>query len=491
MSAPVLRPYQSGLIQDVREELRTHRRVVLQAPTGSGKTVLTAHMIREAARRDRSAWFIVHRKELLDQTSAALWASDVSHGTIAGGRTITKDLVQVASIQTLVRRLERVQPPDLIIVDEAHHTAAASYRTVLDHCPRSYVVGLTATPCRTDGRGLDDLFEALVLGPSVQDLTARGYLAPYRIVAPPSALDLSGVHMRGGDYIRHELAAAVDRSTIVGDAVGHYRRYVAARANGRPPTCLVYCVSRAHARHVEEAYRAEGIDARYCAGDTPKAERDAIVDGFRRGVPPVIVSVDLFGEGLDVPGLFAVQLLRPTESLALHLQQIGRALRPESGKAYALILDHVGNTWRHGLPDDEREWTLEGARKRRKPTEETAPPIRVCEQCFAVYRVSLPACPVCGAVPPKSERRTGPDVVDGELQEIDAEEHRRRRRWEEGRAAATGLEALVILAIERGYKASWAGIRWALRSGTERGKAINEARKLFRQLTQEQEEIAV
>ena len=479
MSAPRLRDYQSDLIARVRAALRQHRRVVLQAPTGSGKTILTAHMIRTAALRGMSAAFLVHRKELLDQTSRALWESEVQHGVIAGGRTLTKDLVQVASIQTLSRRLDRVPAPSLLIVDECHHTAAKSYRDVLEAWPETYVVGLTATPARTDQRGLDDLFSAIVLGPTVQDLTAQGYLAPYRIFCPSQAIDLSSVHRRGGDFVRGELSEIVDKATIVGDAAGHYLRYVQARANGRPPTCLVYCVSRAHAHHVEEAYRAAGINARYCAGDTPKAERDAIVAGFRRGVPPVIVSVDLFGEGLDVPGLFAVQLLRPTESLTLHLQQCGRALRPEAGKEYALILDHVGNSLRHGLPDDERDWTLEGTRTRKKPGEETAPSIRVCERCFAVYRVSLPVCPVCGAAPPVSERRQGPEVVDGELQEIEAEQHRRLRKREAAMAAAEGLEALVLHAMKVGNKPAWAGIYHAARTGMDRGKAIGEARRIW------------
>jgi DNA repair protein RadD len=482
VSAPALRPYQATLIADVRAELRTHKRVVLQAPTGSGKTVLTAHMIREAARRGRSAWFMVHRNELLEQTSKALYYSDVPHGRIAAGCSMTKDPVQVASVQTLVRRLDRVDPPDLIVVDEAHHTVASSYRAILDHCPNAYVVGLTATPIRTDGTGLGDLFSGLVLGPSVQDLIAQGYLAPYRIVAPPSKVDLTGVHRRGGDYVRGELEAVVDRATIMGDAVEHYQKHVQRKANGRPPTCLTYCVSRQHAKHVEAAYRQAGVDARYCAGDTPKAERDAIVAGFRVGVPPVIVSVDLFGEGLDVPGLFAVQLLRPTVSLTLHLQQIGRALRPETGKDYALVLDHVGNTWKHGLPDDDRDWSLEGeARRKKKATDETAPGIRICDKCFAVYRITLPACPVCGAVP-EIKGRGGPEQVDGELEELDPEIHRQRRmrRIEEGRADT--LEALVSLALERGYKPGWAGIKYAVRHGSNRTAAIRQANRIARSM---------
>jgi DNA repair protein RadD len=490
MATPVLRDYQLRAINDVREALRHHRTVVLQSPTGSGKTVTMAHMMRTAADvNHKSAVFLVHRRELVDQASDALRSMDVEHGLISGGRSGTDDLVQVATIQTLVRRLDRIRAPDLIVIDEAHHTAAASYRKVLERWPDSYVVGLTATPCRTDQRGLDDLFNALVLGPSVSWLMDRGYLARYRVLAPPSDADVTGVHHRGGDYVRGELADVVDTPAVVGDAVAHYREFVRG-------SCLVYCVTRAHARHVEAAYRVAGIDARYCAGDTPAPERNAIVRGLRRGNPPVVVSVDLFGEGLDAPGLSAIQILRHTESLTLHLQMCGRVLRPEAGKDYALILDHVGNTLRHGLPDQDREWTLEGTRGGGKKSEDSGPAIRACEHCFAVYASTLPACPVCGAVPTVLPRM--PDEVDGKLKEIDQAEIQRRRqlRREEGMAASNGLEALVTLAIERGYSPAWAGIRQAIRAAhaqgrqqptpAERGRAIAEARRIHRELQQQE-----
>ncbi len=232
MAGPVLRDYQNELVRQTSVALRAWKHLILQSPTGSGKTVLTAHMMRTAAQRDMSSWFIVHRKELLEQTSEELWQSDVSHGVISAGRTPTIQPVQVATIQTLVRRLDQYKPPSLVIIDEAHHTAAASYRKVMEHCAESYVVGLTATPIRTDGRGLDDLFNGIVHGPSVKWLTEQGHLAPYRIVAPPSKIDLSDVHMRGGDYARGELEDAVDKQGILGDAVS---KAACQTADCRPP----------------------------------------------------------------------------------------------------------------------------------------------------------------------------------------------------------------------------------------------------------------
>lgn len=446
----------------------------MQSPTGSGKTVMIAHMIRTAADRGLTATFIVHRKELMEQTSEKLWALGVQHGVIAAGRTLTKDPVQVATIQTLARRVTKLPRPNLVVVDEAHHSVAPSYKGVLGLWKDAWQVGLTATPARTDGRGLSDMFDELVPGPSVAWLTERGYLAPYRAFAPRGpAPDLSGVHTRNGDYVREELEAVVDQVAIVGDAVDHYKRLVA------PRSCLVYCVSRRHAHHVEEAYRAAGIDARYCAGDTEPGERRRIIEGLRRGDPPVVVSVDLFGEGLDAPGLAAVQLLRPTASLILHLQQIGRALRPEEGKEHAIILDHVGNIKRHGFPDDEREWTLAG-RPKKKKDEEKKIALRTCDACLSIFKASLSACPHCGKRY-VAQPSMGPEVVEGELKEItDAERKQQRMALGMAVARASTLEQLVEIAKRYKYKAAWAGIRWSQKTGEELRACIRRAQAIWR-----------
>ncbi len=449
---PKLREYQTDTLNDVRTALRSHRRVLLQSPTGSGKSVMIAHMMRTSAQRGMRSWLICHRRELIDQLSEHLWSVGVSHGIIAAGKSHTHDPIQVASVQTLVRRLDKLPPPALLAIDEAHHATASTYRKIVEHCDRSWIVGLSATPQRTSGEGLDDIFDALVHGPTVSDLTSQGFLSPYRIIAPAKPIDLSGVHSRMGDYVKSELEAVVDQTELTGSAVAHYKKFVA------PHTCLVYCVSRAHAHHVNDAYLAAGIDSAYVAGDTPGPERTALVAGFKRGRPKVIVSINLFGEGLDAPGLRAVQLLRPTKSLILHLQQVGRALRIEEGKENAIILDHCGNSWIHGLPDDERDWSLEGRKK--KDSDESAPSLRHCPECFSIYRAILGACPLCGWEPV-----TVPHILeetDDELVEIDQLEHRRLRKREE--STARGLQALVELAVGRGYKRGWAARRQSFRS---------------------------
>lgn len=487
--ALTLRDYQSDVLDRTSAALRVHRSVILQSPTGAGKSVIAAYMIHTSQARGLSSWLVCHRRELLDQLSETLSAADVAHGAIAAGKSMTKEPVQVASIQTLVRRLHLLPPPDVLVIDECHHATAETYLTVIKHCMErrgghkgSWHVGLTATPARTDGRGLGDLYNAIVQGPSVSELIQRGFLSPFRIIAPPAPVDVGGVHVSRGDYVRGELATVVDQAEILGDAVQHYLDYVS------PGTCLVYCVNRLHARHVTEAYRAAGVDARYVAADISMDERHAVMTSFRRcGTPPVIVSVDLFGEGLDCPGLKAVQLLRPTQSLILHLQQIGRGLRIEEGKAALIILDHVGNTWRHGLPDDEREWKLETTRSR-GTAEDAGPALRHCPVCFAVFRASLGQCPQCGqSYQVEAEL---PTEDEGELQEIDAEKHRQKRakrqidQIEEWRAKE--LEDFVRIALDRGYKISWAGIRFAAKTDTdmEVKDAIREAYRIAKRVAE-------
>lgn len=483
-----LRPYQEHAIADVRASLRRHQNVLLTAPTGSGKGFLAAWMVRESANRGLRSWLIAHRTELIDQLSAELWKLGVPHGVVQGGRTMTKDPVQVCSAMTLVRRLDKLPPPHACYVDEAHHAKAKTWEKIIDHCENSWVVGLTATPVRTSGEGLDDIFDDLVVGPTVAELIEQGHLADYRLFCPPTAMDreaLGRVRVRGGDYAVGELEAIVDQSAVVGDAVRHYKKHVVGNTNGRPPTVLIYCVSRTHARHVEAAYKAAGIKAAYCGGDTPKEERDQIISDLRRGRLHAVASVSLFVEGLDVPGLSAVQMLRPTQSLGLWLQACGRALRPEKGKEYAIILDHVGASHQHGLPCQDRDWTLEG-RKKRRDDEDSGPSIRTCEECFAVFRAIEGACPLCGWKPERQERDAMPEEVEGELQEVDPKELRRRRRREE--AQADGLEDLVELAIERDYKISWAGIRHAIRQGHKPGspaarKYIVQAKRIAKERT--------
>ncbi len=443
-----LRDYQQALIADIRSQFRSMDRTVLvQLATGGGKTVTSAYMVKTAAERGRRCWWVVHRREIILQASRTFWSMEIPHSLVMGGAISDVDaMVQVGSVQTLARRLGKLPPPDLIIFDECHHMGAAQYQAIFEACPRAQIVGLTATPWRLDGRGLGAWFESMVQGPSVADLMERGALCDYRLYAP-SSTDVTGVATQGGDFKRDDLAKLMDKPSIVGDAVQHYQRLAAGKR------AIVFAVSIEHSRNVAAQFLSAGISAAHVDGSMDSGARDAIVADFTAGRIQVLSNADLFGEGFDVPAVEAVILLRPTQSLSLHLQQIGRALRPAEGKPHAIVLDHAGNAMRHGLPDDEREWSLED-RPKKKRGEKSEVPVKQCPKCFLVHSPA-PACPSCEHVYAVQSREI--EQVDGELEVVDLDAIRARKRTE--LKSARTLQELIELGKQRRYKypTAWAG----------------------------------
>lgn len=442
-----LRPYQESLIVDIRECFRTFdRSVLVQLPTGAGKTVTSAYMVNTASQRGRRCWWVVHRREIILQASRTFWNMEIPHALVMGGVVADPDaMVQVGSVQTMARRLDKMPAPDLIVFDEAHHIASNQYQAIYDAFPRAQIVGLTATPWRLDGRGLGQWFESMVQGPSVAALMEMGSLCDYRLFAP-SSTDVTGVGSQAGDYKRKDLAKVMDKPTIVGDAVAHYRKL----ANGK--RAIAFAVSIDHSRHVAAQFHAAGIPAAHVDGSMDTATRDAIVEDFAAGRLLVLSNADLFGEGFDVPAVEAVILLRPTQSLSLHLQQIGRALRPAEGKPHAIILDHAGNAMRHGLPDDDREWTLEDRPKKKKGAVSEIS-VKQCPDCYRVH-TPAPECPQCGHVYAAAPRQI--EQQEGQLEAVDLDAIRAKKK-EELKAART-IEDLIALGKSRGYRhpAGWA-----------------------------------
>lgn len=449
-----LRPYQIDMIDRTRAALKTHRSVLLQAPTGAGKTALSAFMTGTAVNRGLRTLFICHRVELVDQTGATFDKVGIAHAFCAAGRRFNAFApALICGIDTLKHRLQYVGKRDLIIWDEAHHTAAAGWRKVREHFPDAYHIGLTATPERLDGKGLDDLYQTMVPGPSVRSLIDDGYLCGYRAFAP-STPSMASVKKVMGDYHKGQLEEVMDGPTVTGDAIKHYRKF----ADGK--RAVVFCVSVKHSEHVAQRFRDAGIVAVSLDGTSDKTDRKRALDAFRRGEVKVLCNVDLFGEGFDLPAIEAAILLRPTQSLALYLQQVGRALRPSPGKDRAIVLDHAGNIAEHGLPDDEREWSLAGRKAR--PKTDVTERIRQCSACYAVHEPA-PVCPHCGFVYPTGKKAREVEEKDGELQEVDVDEFRRDRTREQGMAKS--LEDLVKLATARGYKSPE---RWAAHVFTAR-----------------------
>lgn len=456
-----LRPYQERMIVQARQELRSKRSICLVLPTGGGKGQMLSYLSRASADKGLRTLVIAHRVEICEQlvSNATDWG--VRFGRIMRGAPFAPTLapVQIGMAQTAVRRLDRMPKFDLIVIDEAHHAVVGQWRKIADHFPDAKLVGLTATPQRLDGKGLGGLFESLVVGPAMSDLIADGFLAQYRYFVPQDRLDTSGLHMRGGDYKREEVEELVNKPKIVGNAVDLYERHF----NGAP--CITFCASINHAHIVEEAYRARGWRVGVVTGEDHPDDRARTMAAFRALRLNVLISVDVISEGVDVPGAQGVQLLRPTASLTLFLQQVGRALRPKPDGSKAIILDHVDNASRHGLPDADREWSLAGRDKKADP-----PGVSMCDICG---RMAEPQNRVkvfrqcgerpCGFEPGENAGREDPDEVEGELEEVSELPFQKVdfRSFEEMiRGAATTQDA-IALAKQRTtkdgkpYKPAW------------------------------------
>jgi DNA repair protein RadD len=444
----MLRPYQSELSDKITQAWERGARDVLGVlPCGGGKSVLAASFLKN---EPAASVFIAHRAELVSGESLALARNGVRH-RIVGQKPLIRECsrlhiselhtsyvdpnarVTVASVDTLIN----YDPADpwfrsirLAITDEcAHLQKGNKWGRALDMFPNARGLGLTATPCRADGRGLgrdnDGVFDVMVEGPTVRDLILTGSLTPYRIYAPPSDLDLSAVPVAAaGDYSPKPLAVAVHKSGIVGDVVAHYLR-LATGLQG-----MTFCVDVESATETAAAFRAAGIPAEVVTGKTPPDLRNSIFRRFRAHEIRQLVGVDVFGEGTDVPDVGVISLARPTESYSLFVQQIGRVMRLSPGKVEAIVIDHVGNTLRHctlrtcaqtGKPYisiGEREWTLD-RRERGAAGKRDNPALRVCPSCLAAYeRVRGRTCPYCSATS-EPAGRSSPDQVDGDLSELD------------------------------------------------------------------------
>ena len=439
-----LRPYQADIIERTRAALTQHKCVLITSPTGSGKTALATLMLGNAAKKGRRSFFICHRVELIEQTAAAFEKSGISFGLIAAGmRPDPYQQVQICSVDTLKNRASNIQPPDFCVWDECHRVAAAGWSKLHGLYDKAYHIGLTATPERLDGQGLGKWFTYMVTGPTVKRLIEEGYLCDYKVYGVKKTPDFSGIKQKMGDYDIQAATALVDTPVITGDAISHYQRL----CNGK--RAVVFCLGVPHSRHVVEQFKSMGIPAEHVDGTTPREQRRETVNRFRKGETLVLCNVQIVHEGFDLADIEVVIMLRPTASLGLYLQMVGRALRPMKGKPYAIILDHVGNTKaeRHGLPCEEREWSLD-AKKRKKKGEDKSPGIRQCPQCFHVHYFA-PACPSCGFVYEIKNQRDI-EVIDGELVEVDKEQMQRARYQEQGRAQT--LDELVALGHARGYK---------------------------------------
>ena len=442
-----LRSYQIKAIESLRYSFNTKgkKSPLLVMPTGAGKTVVFAAISKAISQNEKNVLILVHRRELIDQASKKLKNIGVNHGVIAAKYESSQNNIQIASVQTLVRRLVTNSfKPHYIIIDEAHHSAAGSWRKIIEHFKDAYKIGCTATPIRLDGRGLADYFDDLIKGPGVAKLIKDKYLAPFKVFAPPLKINLDKVKTLGGDYQKKELEKQIDSADIIGDAVQQYKKH----ADGLP--AIAFCISIKHATDVCNKFKDAGYKAAIVHGEMKVDDRDKAIKGLGNGKIQILTSVDVISEGTDVPDVSAAILLRPTKSEGLYLQQVGRVLRPKPGKT-AIILDHVNSTRTHGFVDDQREWSLHSQKKKKKKGE-VAPHVETCKKCFATYKPT-PVCPVCGYQAENRERFIKQE--EGELEELKRKETEKQQQ-KLLIATAKTLEELEMVAKILGYKKGWA-----------------------------------
>jgi len=445
-----LRSYQTKAIDNLRYSFKNKgkKSPLLVMPTGAGKTVVFAAISKAISDNEKNVLILVHRRELIDQASKKLKAIGVDHGVIAAKYKSSQNNIQIASVQTLVRRLvTNTFNPNYIIIDEAHHAAAGSWQKIIEHFKDAFKIGCTATPIRLDGRGLADYFDDLVLGPGVAKLIQEKYLAPYKVFAPPLKINLDKVKTLGGDYQKQELEKEINSVDIIGDAVQQYKKH----ADGLP--AIAFCISIKHATDVCNKFKDAGYKAAIVHGGMKVEDRDTAIKGLENGNVQILTSVDVISEGTDVPDVSAAILLRPTKSEGLYLQQVGRVLRPKPDKT-AIILDHVNSTRTHGFVDDKKEWSLDSQKKKKKKGE-IAPNVETCKKCFATYKPT-PTCPVCGYQSENRERFIKQE--EGELEELKRKEEAETEKKQQKQLIATAktLEELEMVAKILGYKKGWA-----------------------------------
>lgn len=440
----VLRPYQIEAIDAVREAiLAGHKRILLVIATGGGKTTVASEIITKTVEKGGKALFIAHRRELVDQAKNRLAQFGVYAGVIMAGTLPSRPKpVNVASVPTLTRRHDRRPKANVLIVDEAHHSTAMGFRRLIEAYVEdgAYVIGLTATPYRTDDRPLGDIYDAIVAPISLKMLTEEGHLVPARYFGPK--VELGDIKVSKGDYDTTESYNAYNKRELYANTVGNYQRF----AHGTKAIC--FNINVAHSLETVAFFRAAGYRAEHVDGETPAMERSRTLDAFRRGEIDVLCNVNILTEGFDLPAIETVILNRPTKSRGLYMQMVGRGLRPAPGKVWCTVIDQGNNVRAFGPVENEPEPVLQQPPKREKV--QGVAPVKDCPQCETLVHLSATVCSNCGYVFPKEEKV----LAEAEFTEItggpvEVPEHL-QKPW-----AHLTPEELSELGRLKGYKLGW------------------------------------
>ena len=473
-----LRPYQTRAIDDLRKSVGSgYRSPVLVVPTGGGKTLIAADMIRSAVAKGKRCLFLAPRRELAFQTGEKLDWIGVPYGMIMAGADSYGDApVQIASVATLYRRgfdddgnphesrglfgnTVVLPPADLIVIDEAHANFSNMARKILDQYPDAIKIGLTATPARSDGRGLGEVYDDMVMGPAVPELIEGGYLVPMRYFAPSTA-DLTKVRVSKGDYVQADLSKAVQQPKLIGDVVTHWAEIASDRQT------VVFAVDRKHALALYNAFQACCVAVGYLDGETPNEERAATLRALESREIRVLCSVDVLTYGWDCPIASCAVLARPTKSISRYLQIAGRVLRPHEGKQDAILIDHTGAVAELGFVDEEQPWTLDGKTKiqdvkteeKRKKAEDMT-----CPECHSIFRPA-PQCPSCGDEM-RNQYAKNIEAMDARLREIDRSTGAQNEVEYTLENKQKWYSSFLAIQKQRGYKGKWAAANYREKFG--------------------------
>jgi len=408
--------------------------------------------MQKAKERSKFNLFVAHRRELVMQCSRKLSDFGLNHGVIMADKSPnTIADIQVASIQTFVSRKDRddfIKPnADILILDEAHRSVSGQFTELLKVYPNAFIIGLTATPIRNDGRGLGNIYEEIVECGSIKELTEQGYLVPNRIVAP-TIPDLQKIRIVAGDYEKKALTKKMNTAKLVGDIVSHWIKYGENRAT------VVFATSIAHSKHIANIFRQNGVPSGHIDSEQNELERETQLANLNSGKIKVLSNCQILTEGWDQPKISCVIIARPTKSYPLYLQMIGRTLRPYPNKKDTLIIDHSGCVYEHGFPEDAGNWTL--STKKPKTRDRIKDPIQpiekqpfTCVRCDTVYAPNRDdyACPNCALIPTKKERIVL--ISEGRLVEMPKTKPNANDKQ-------NFYAQLLFYCRQKGYKEGWA-----------------------------------
>jgi len=473
----MLRPYQTEIIEKIRSCLQLNKnRICVVLPTGTGKTVIFASIAKLASQNKKHVLILTHRREIHRQTMLKLYDMGVVAGQIISNSVMTQnEYIQCGMIGTVVNRLNKINKPDLIIIDECHHILGNTWQSIVNYFSDIPRIGFTATPQRLDGRGLgeNNLFNEIIIGMQIKDAVRRGFLSYPVVYKPPGIPDTYKI--KKGDYDTSEQEKILSEKRIVGDVIQHYKEHF----DGLPVVC--FCPTVEHSKLMASQFTEHGYRSYAVYGSMDDNLRDKYIMGLSNGDTQVLTSCDVISEGVDVPILAGAILLRKTLSLSLYLQQIGRALRPFPGKQKTIILDHAGNSLIHGHVLQDRNWTLETQKRENK---KNSPNITECPKCYSVLEGKPSKCLNCEYDFNKSEinkKQVEIKTIEGKLladfPELDSDlfqvalralssdtkEVKQKLLWSTAYKLASkpdGKKELDKLREILGYKIGWTEIVW-------------------------------